>query len=51
MSHAKNKVNWCLKKAERELENDGKHRGLLKIKSSVEEAKKVISKTKIIIEE
>ena len=44
MSHAKNKVDWCLKKAERELEKDGKHRGLLKIKSSVEEARKHIEK-------
>lgn len=34
MSHSENKVNWCLKKAEKELEIGGaKHRGLLKIKS------------------
>lgn len=32
MSHAKNKVDWCLKKAEKELKEEGTHRGLVKIK-------------------
>ena len=32
MSHAKNKVDWCLKKAEKEFKETGKHRGLIKIK-------------------
>lgn len=32
MSHAKNKVNWCLKKAEKELKEGDTHRGLAKIK-------------------
>lgn len=31
MSHAKNKVEWCLKKAEKELKETGKHRGLVRI--------------------
>lgn len=31
MSHAKNKVVWCLRKAEKELKETGKHRGLIKI--------------------
>jgi len=29
MSHAKNKVEWCLNKAKKELEESRKHRGLL----------------------
>ena len=32
MSHAENKFNWCLKKAEKELQHGSKHRGLIKIK-------------------
>lgn len=32
MSHAKNKVDWCLKKAEKEIKEEGTHRGLIKIK-------------------
>jgi uncharacterized protein (UPF0332 family) len=44
MSHAKNKVEWCLKKAEKEMEEKGSHRGLLKIKSSVEKAREHIKK-------
>lgn len=31
MTHAKNKVKWCIKKAEKELKEDKKHRGLVKI--------------------
>lgn len=31
MSHAKNKVDWCLKKAEREMKEQGKHRGLIMV--------------------
>lgn len=44
MSHAKNKVDWCLKKAERELEKLGKHRGLVKIKQNIEKAREYIKK-------
>jgi len=31
MAHAENKVEWCLKKAEKELRDTGKHRGLVRI--------------------
>lgn len=41
MSHAKNKIEWCLKKAEKEGE---KHRGLIKIQPDIEKAKKHIKK-------
>lgn len=36
MSHSKNKVDWCLKKAEKELQQEDKHRGLVKIKPDSE---------------
>lgn len=32
MTHAKNKVRWCLNKAEREIEEGRRHRGLVKVK-------------------
>lgn len=35
MSHAKNKVDWCLKKAEKELKETGKHRGLVRITPNI----------------
>ncbi len=44
MSHAKNKVEWCLKKAERELKESGKHRGLVKIKPDLRKAEEYIDK-------
>lgn len=44
MSHAKNKTDWCLKKAEREKQEGKIHRGLIKIKPDEEEAKKHIRK-------
>lgn len=31
MNHMKNKVEWCLKKAEKELKKEGKHKGLIRI--------------------
>ena len=31
MSHAKNKIRWCVNKATKELEQGSKHRGLVKI--------------------
>ena len=31
MSHCKNKVDWCLNKAKKELQEGKKHRGLIKI--------------------
>ncbi len=44
MSHAKNKMDWCLKKAERELKEEGKHRGLVRIEPDIEKARKHILK-------
>jgi len=44
MSHAKNKVEWCLKKAEKELKESDKHRGLLKIKPDIEKSQEHIDK-------
>ncbi len=44
MSHIKNKVDWCLKKAEIELEKSGKHRGLVKIKPDLEKSREYIKK-------
>jgi len=44
MSHAENKVNWCLKKAEKEIEKARKHRGLVKTEINLGEAKKHIAK-------
>jgi uncharacterized protein (UPF0332 family) len=32
MPHAENKVNWCIKKAEKELRETGRHRGLILIR-------------------
>ena len=44
MSHALNKVKWCLRKAEQELEESGLHRGLVKLEEDAELAKKHIAK-------
>lgn len=44
MSHASNKVDWCLNKAKRELEESNLHRGLVKINEDAESAKKHIIK-------
>lgn len=44
MSHSKNKLNWCLKKAEKELKQGEKHRGLINIKSDMKKAKEHILK-------
>lgn len=44
MSHPENKVNWCIKKAEEELKEGKKHRGLIKKVPEIEEAKKHIIK-------
>ncbi len=46
MSHTSNKVRWCLKKGEEEIkENNNKHRGLIKIKSNINLARKHILKS------
>ncbi len=44
MSQSLNKVNWCLKKAERELKEKKKHRGLVKSESDLDEARKHLMK-------
>lgn len=44
MSHAKNKVDWCLKKAEKELKKSENHRGLVKVKPNLEKSKEFIEK-------
>ena len=44
MTHAKNKVDWCLKKAEKELKEGKKHRGLVKLEPDLDEAKKHLKK-------
>ncbi len=49
MSHAKNKVDWCLKKAERELKEEGKHRGLVKTEPDIEKARKHILKAELYL--
>ncbi|MBU4086071.1 MAG: hypothetical protein KKB21_00685 [Nanoarchaeota archaeon] len=44
MSQAENKVNWCLQKAERELKEGQKHRGLIVVKTNKEKAREYITK-------
>jgi len=44
MSHAKNKVDWCLKKAEKELKQGDKHGGFVIIKPDLEKAREHIIK-------
>lgn len=44
MSHARNKVDWCLKKAEKELAEKGQHRGLVKIEPSKDRAREYAKK-------
>lgn len=50
MSQSKDKVNWCLKKAEKEIKETGKHRGLIKIESNKEIARKHIIKAEHYLE-
>lgn len=44
MSHASNKVDWCLNKAKKEVEQAGIHRGLVKVSPDVTFAEKHIAK-------
>ena len=44
MSWSKEKVEWCLKKAERELKEEGKHRGLAKVTPDIGKARGHIEK-------
>ena len=38
MSHSENKVNWCLRKAENEIKEGKKHRGLVITDSDLDES-------------
>ena len=44
MSHAKNKLDWCLKKAEKELKESYKHRGLIRDSPNISKAKAHVAK-------
>jgi len=44
MSHVKNKVEWCLRKAEKELHEGKKHRGLRKVNPDLQKAREHIVK-------
>src|SRR3989344_270734 len=44
MTHTSNKVEWCLRKTEKEKEQGKKHRGLVNVTSNIEESKKHIAK-------
>ncbi len=44
MTHAKNKVEWCLRKAEKELKESDKHRGIVKSKPNLTHAREYIEK-------
>ncbi|MFH1055071.1 MAG: HEPN domain-containing protein [Candidatus Altiarchaeota archaeon] len=44
MSHAENKVDWCLRKAEKELKGSGSHRGLVKTRPDLATARRHIRK-------
>ncbi len=44
MSHASNKIKWCLKKAQKEIKGGKKHRGLIKKEADYDEIKKHIIK-------
>ena len=50
MSQIKNKINWCLNKAKKELADSGKHRGLVLIKPNKEKAKEFIEKAEHYLE-
>src|SRR3990167_5452004 len=44
MSHAKNKVDWCLNKAKKELQTGKQHRGLVKVDTDLEKAREHLAK-------
>jgi uncharacterized protein (UPF0332 family) len=44
MTQAEKKIEWCLRKAERELQEGSKHRGLVKINPDVEKSREHIKK-------
>ena len=50
MSHAKNKVKWCLRKAEKELKEGDTHRGVVKVKPNLNEAMLHVKKAEHYLE-
>lgn len=44
MSHAKNKIRWCLNKAKKELQEGKKHRGIVEIPPNIEIAREHVAK-------
>jgi len=44
MPHTKNKIGWCMRKAEQELKKSDKHRGLIRIKPDISLAREHINK-------
>lgn len=44
MSHAKNKLDWCLEKAKKELKEEGTHRGLIKEQPDKAKARQFMNK-------
>ncbi len=44
MTHAKNKMEWCLKKAEKEMKERGIHKGLVKVKPNKKLAAEHVTK-------
>ena len=44
MSHARNKVQWCLNKAQKELQESKKHRGLVKVNPDLQKAREHLAK-------
>ena len=44
MTHTKNKIKWCLKKAQEEINKNKKHRGLIKVNPDINEARKHLAK-------
>ncbi|PIN77226.1 hypothetical protein COV15_02675 [Candidatus Woesearchaeota archaeon CG10_big_fil_rev_8_21_14_0_10_34_12] len=50
MSEMKNKLRWCLKKAEKELKEGKKHRGLVVSEEDIERAREHIKKAEHYLE-
>ena len=44
MSHAKNKVEWCLSKAKKELQDGKQHRGLVRVDADFDKAREHLAK-------
>ncbi len=44
MNHTENKLDWCLKKAEKELKTSNKHRGLVRIEPNINKSRDHIKK-------